>query len=120
MLLLLVTSTFGVSLHRMKCLCTGNVEYSLYTPVDCMEDEHPGEPKMQALCCDFSEVTTRLEVESTIEPTFELEPMTFEVSWMNFFQLPVMEIAEQFFFSGLSPPTDSGMDLLIRICNFRI
>lgn len=122
MVLLLLVSTLGVSVHRMECLCSGKVEYSLYNPISCGEPvEHHTSEEVGATCCDYSEASSLLEVE--VPMNFKIQVPTPEFSFVSN-QIVIPAIVDYFTFTvytDLSPPPIlSGYDLLKHICVFRI
>lgn len=120
LLLLLVTATMGVSVHRMKCICTGDIAYSLYNPIECGAEDHGSEPIVHAVCCEYTQVTMRLEVESVINFDIQIELPVLELQELPVCLLPQVFKPEMPVYNNLSPPVPWGYELLKRIQVFRI
>ncbi len=120
LLTVILISTFGISVHKMRCLESGNVEYSFFETEDCCPPSENTETTIDVQCCEFSKVT----FESGI---FELLKQEFfkKISFTNLiFYFPIFRSSNlpvflKPFFSDTSPPL-SAIEFLSLISFFRI
>ncbi len=119
LVLVLLASTLQLSIYKMECLMSGNVQISLSDFEDCNPKQKPGNDcSITEICCCFHQMDLNFDFDSDLSvKTFIQIPSCTTITLTV---LPQLNTTSQYFnfFTNLPPP--SGFDLLKLVQVFRL
>ena len=118
MVVVLLTSTIGISINKMECLKSGITKFSLSEFEDCNPSQEPC--SYEERCCDFHKITLDLEYESTVKAEwFQLSAVPSDIFNLSLSLESIFQVRSDYnFYTNLPPP--SGFDLLKIVQVFRL
>lgn len=113
-------SAFGFSLNKMRCLESGNVEYSFFEAEDCCPPSENNETTLDVQCCEFSKINFQIAIYEILKQDFfkKISFVNF-ISHFQIFKLSNIQTVFKTFFSDTSPPLKTT-EFLSLISVFRI
>jgi len=108
----------GLSLHKMACLDSGKVAFSLEKDFCCVGDKEPSElPVYKAVCCDFDQLdftVSDFDFKKSTSQTAAIIP-SVETTYIPVFSFYTKEPL----YEKLIPPLDTAQRLSL-LCSFII
>ena len=118
MILVLLVSTLQVSLYKMECLMSGNIQISLSNFDDCNKTAKDNNSVSQK-CCDFHDITLDFDYDTNSVKEVKTYIFTASTLELNTVLLkPINRTTDFNFYTNLPPP--SGYELLKLVQVFRI
>jgi len=118
MIVVLLTSTTGISINKMECLKTGIVKFSTTEFNDCSNNS--SDNSFNTKCCDYHKIVLDLDYDTIIKANFiNVFSISLNLLQASLFNNPKKISNKQFnFFTNLPPP--SGYSLLKLVQVFRL